>query len=228
MMQRSLLFNLCLVIVCLFPIKVFSDDSLKIKIIGMGETGNEKFLSNLIEVKVAGLYWSDKKAASKIKESRDGIFIFPNPVVEPGGKIIINVVANGWEMLEPANGVFYRPYNLNDEVVVVKMVTNQSRINLNSLAGSFTNIYHKDLDLQYYVQVMASKSLGGAAEAQQTLINNQFINAKYIEAQRADTPDMDKLYKVIVGPYESRKNAEDSLAKIEALGAFEKPFIMLH
>ncbi|UJS25230.1 SPOR domain-containing protein [Thiothrix winogradskyi] len=228
MNQLNVFLKLSFLFVCFFPIKSLSDDSLKVKIIGMGETGNEKFLSNLIEVKVTGLQWNDKKTATQIRESNDGILYFPNPTVEPGGKITVNVVANGWEMLEPTNGVFYRPYDLNNEVVAIKMVTNQSRVNLSSLAGSFTNIYHSDSDLQYYVQVMASKSLDGAVEVQQTLINNQFKNATYIEAQRADLPDMDKLYKVIVGPFESRKSAEDSLAKIESLGAFEKPFIMLH
>jgi hypothetical protein len=58
--------------------------------------------------------------------------------IKSGEKVRVEVFANGWEMLYPKDGVFYCPTDLANEIITVQMVTNQSRIDLDRIAGSFS------------------------------------------------------------------------------------------
>lgn len=213
--------------VLMLPVLVIAD-TLKIRVVGMNEGGKEIILANIQEVKLKLKDTEKKKIAEEIKASLGGILDFTVSAIKPGEKVRVEVFANGWEILYPKDGVFYCPTDLANEIITVQMVTNQSRVDLDRIAGSFSHIGNKAVsNLQYYIQVLATQSRENAEQAQKTLINNSYRNTHYIYAQRADIPGMDELYKVIVGPYALRKEAEDALAKLDELGAFTKPFIIL-
>ncbi len=151
-----------------------SSEELSVRLVGINADGKDTKLFNLKEIRlISNNYFQEKSLTDYMSGS---IIKFDIANIEAGEKIKFIVNSPGWKVIYPYQSTIFRPKYISQDVITVKMVTNQSMLNIGNYEASFIN-KHRNSSISannHYVQVYASIDRNKANQAQQILISRGF------------------------------------------------------
>ena len=207
-----------------------SSEELSVRLVGINADGKDTKLFNLKEIRlISNNYFQEKSLTDYMSGS---IIKFDIANIEAGEKIKFIVNSPGWKVIYPYQSTIFRPKYISQDVITVKMVTNQSMLNIGNYEASFIN-KHRNSSISannHYVQVYASIDRNKANQAQQILISRGFKKVKYMSENTVFEDNLEKIqimHKVIIGPFLSVKDAKKVLKRVNRFTFFKKqsPYI---
>ncbi len=125
---------------------------------------------------------------------------------EPGDKVFISINRNGWSILSPYDGEFFRPKDLKNEELIVRIVP--FPLNFYPSVYFDSRVMNGNSSGTHVVQVFVTTDRMKAANLVNS-IKNQKLEARYETI--LGTPVQ---YRVLVGPFQNKTIADEARMKI--------------
>lgn len=208
------------IISMLFTNISYAENILKGKVVVINSNGLELPKSR-VKVDLTKEYGTRKEATTE--NNGDFDLSLENTNLKPRDKIKILVELDGWKIISPLDGVTYMPKDQDNERIIIKLVTNNSKIVLQDLSAKFF-MDESYLNNKYFVQIIALSKEKDAVILSDVLSRTGF-NAKYLNINKVKPP-YDTLYKVFSGPYSSKKEAENARKTIIDITAIKEAIVV--